>query len=246
MYDFLLSEVWWMETTYVALITAAATLGAAYIGYSYKIKKIYENAENIAKLHEKRKNEHDKLGERQVGLSKEHDSLSKEHGNLSKEHQGIISSISKENSDIINKCDAIKESVSDDKRVLNKINETLIEEKAKQELRYAHLNENHQNLLTNLYGGVDAFKAIEKEFFIINEEKDRLKEEIEKLQTVIAKNSNRIEELKSAKSELSAENIHLQKELKNTIKQYNELLEAYQSINSPPQQERPTSYFMEP
>ena len=42
MYDFLYSEVFWMETVLAAAITAIATIIAVALVYNYKIKTVYE------------------------------------------------------------------------------------------------------------------------------------------------------------------------------------------------------------
>lgn len=79
MYDFLYSEVWWMETATIAIITALITAIATVIGvalvYNYKVKTIFKGVEEIKAFKDVFMNEHG-------SLSKEHNDLSKENRTL--------------------------------------------------------------------------------------------------------------------------------------------------------------------
>lgn len=84
MYDFLLSEAWWMKTIITALIAAGATIISAIIAYRSKIQKVLE-----------------KILEKEDNLSTEHKRLEQKHGDLSSEHKSL-SSEHKEIRDIAN------------------------------------------------------------------------------------------------------------------------------------------------
>lgn len=76
MYDFLFSEVYWMDAIISALITGAVTIVAAIITYQVKISKILNNSQESNKRSEK--------------LLEKSNALSSEHKDLSSEHKQII------------------------------------------------------------------------------------------------------------------------------------------------------------
>lgn len=79
MYDFLLSETWWMKTIITALIAAGATIISAIIAYRSKIQKVLEKEDNLSTEHKGLERKHDDLSSEHKDLSGEHKSLSSEH-----------------------------------------------------------------------------------------------------------------------------------------------------------------------
>lgn len=78
MFEFLFSEVWWMEIIIAALITAVFTLTGSLVFYNYRLKVIKIDTEGLSK-------EHARLETGHKDLSKEHKDLSKENHELSKD-----------------------------------------------------------------------------------------------------------------------------------------------------------------
>lgn len=61
MYDFLVSEVWWMETIVAALITAVVTLIGSFLFYNFKLKSIKDDTGNLISGNKELKVEHKEL-----------------------------------------------------------------------------------------------------------------------------------------------------------------------------------------
>ena len=85
MYDFLFSEVWWMETIIAALITASVTLVGSLIFYNYRLKVIRDRTDDLKDGQKELQNGHKDLSKEHKDLSKENRDLSKENRDLSKE-----------------------------------------------------------------------------------------------------------------------------------------------------------------
>lgn len=72
MYEFILTEVWWMEALISSLITAVVTIVGSLVVYNYKMSKIIDNTDTLI-------SNDDSLKEGQHGLFNDHHKLSKEH-----------------------------------------------------------------------------------------------------------------------------------------------------------------------
>ena len=75
MFDFLTSEVWWMETIIIAVITGSFTFVASMFGawafYNYRLKAIKDDTESLGVGNKELKTEHKELSKEQRELSKE-------------------------------------------------------------------------------------------------------------------------------------------------------------------------------
>lgn len=84
MFDFLTSEVWWMETILIAVITGVFTFVASMFGtwafYNYRLKAIKDDTESLGVGNKELKAEHKDLHK---DLAKKHDDLSNEQRELS-------------------------------------------------------------------------------------------------------------------------------------------------------------------
>lgn len=89
MYNFMYSEVWWMETIVSATITTLGTIIVGYIAYKGVLKEKLRDIEELLKTQD---TQHKDLNTKHKELSAEHKELSIEH----KELQGSIQSV-KEN-----------------------------------------------------------------------------------------------------------------------------------------------------
>lgn len=150
MYDFLFSEVYWMDAIISALITGAVTIVAAIITYQVKISKILNNSQESNKRSEK-------LLEKSNALSSEHKDLSSEHKDLSSEHKQIITM------------------GTDIKTTVQDINKIVSEEKIKQEFRYNNLTEKQKDIL-NI---TNAVQSLQSELLRLQSENAILRERVE-------------------------------------------------------------------
>ena len=87
MFDFLSSEVWWMETIISALITGAVAVVGYFFMYNHNLKSM---AKDIRDTIEQNKG----LAEDHKGLSDEHKALSKEQALMAKDVSAIVSATS--------------------------------------------------------------------------------------------------------------------------------------------------------
>lgn len=82
MYDFLLTEAFWMDTIISSIIAGISAIIGSIIVYQYNIRKIVDNTNQIPKNKEKMVEEHSLLSKEHLSLAKDHDSLSKDQGEI--------------------------------------------------------------------------------------------------------------------------------------------------------------------
>lgn len=149
MFEFIYEEAYWVQTIITALITALATIIAAVITSACIYNsKLKKGFDEISKI----------LTLSDASVIK-HNDLSNEHSNLSKEH-----------SEIRIRIDETKVDVSS-------IANMIIEEKAKDEMRFNNLTDKQKAIVSS----VDNLKRFADEMKSLQEEKMNLQEENSKL-----------------------------------------------------------------
>ena len=154
MYDFLYSEVWWMETLINAVVTIIACLVSSFTAIWATKKQNDKRMDNI---------------QRNVGkdglLDAGHTNLSKEHKDLSKEHNDIKLNIK----DVISNQKEIRQNT-------DKIYLSIEKEFAKSELRYNALTEKDKNVIDNIQALLKNYQELVYENKLLRNEIKNLKQ----------------------------------------------------------------------
>lgn len=83
MYDFLLNEVWWMETIIASVITGVITLIVSFFAYNHKLQEVICNLNKLFGEHNTLFNEHSKLIDGHGKLSDGHNKLHETQNKIS-------------------------------------------------------------------------------------------------------------------------------------------------------------------
>lgn len=171
MYQFLYSEVWWVETIIASLITAGVTLVGSFFAYNYKLKKIQDDAVSINKKLEK---QNEKL-EKQNEDFRIHHSFLNEHDHNLKDIQKTVGRMD------IN---------------LSRVDCSIIEEKQKQKIRYKNLTQSQKSIVAsieNLSAFSDEFQRLQVENTFLRTQNKNLEEEIGRCNERIENLENKID-----------------------------------------------------
>lgn len=153
MFNFLYSEVWWMNVIISAAITGIVSLIGSYLLYLSKINKILSGTDNLEKGH--------------TSLFGEHKDRSKEHRALSDEHKQLLSDARK----IIDTAERTGKIVAD-------ISKTTEKDSSRWHGRYEALSVKQKNITENVTDSLHAFLALKNELLSVNEENQKLKKSI--------------------------------------------------------------------
>lgn len=225
MYDFLLSEVWWVDVIIAALITGVVSCIGFICLYNYKIKKLLDD---LAALKAEQKALVTRMSDDKKDLSGEHKDLSGEHHRLSREHSNLsntLSSISANGA-------AISDKLVAGVAKIDKISDIVVEEKAKQELRFSNLNMTQQGISEKLQLSASIFTAAQNELLSIKQEnlgllseRNTARDLAEKLERDLASIAG---ELRVAQQQLNVQqkaNYNLSQANAKLQEQYNQLKE---------------------
>lgn len=225
MYDFLLSEAWWVDVIIAALITGVVSCIGFICLYNYKIKKLLDD---LAALKAEQKALVTRMSDDKKDLSGEHKDLSGEHHRLSREHSNLsntLSSISANGA-------AISDKLVAGVAKIDKISDIVVEEKAKQELRFSNLNMTQQGISEKLQLSASIFTAAQNELLSIKQEnlgllseRNTARDLAEKLERDLASIAG---ELRVAQQQLNVQqkaNYNLSQANAKLQEQYNQLKE---------------------
>lgn len=215
MFNFLYSEVWWMNTIIAALITGMVALIGSYFMYLGKTNKILDKIADLKEATSKHSEGH-------TGLSIEHAGLAKEHADLSKEHLMIQNAI--------HQIEAISEKTG---KTVTDIGYGIREEKNLAKMRNEAMTSDQQKLEDTITKGVESISALKEKFASVILENKELREQLttkkEEMQkffdnryhSQLQSKDATIERLGEKVDKLCAENVKFAKECQRLSQHHN-------------------------
>ena len=219
MFDFLYSEVWWMETIIAAGISAVAALLCSYFMYSSKTDKIMEkqesHSEQLAKLLEMSPGKEPKSNPICVSLREDHQKLGNDHTK--------IMFLGKE----------INKTAGDTNRIVH----TIKDEQLRRQKDYELLSKEHQNMSDVLKDAGIVAGGLQRELLEMQGKLTQLQGETEHLRQENQKLAAQIRSIAEEKEALKKENGQL-------LSQIHALEEEIEDLEEQKDQKfRPTNQF---
>lgn len=158
MYDFLISEVWWMETIIASGISAFVAVFLAWLAYRSKINRILENGQALAKQQQA-----------------DHDRLSGEHGDLSKELIGVSHEISSESKERAIAVAGLLAMATDTQKTVRDIHTATVAEQAKREANFQQLGDRQKEISVLASQSASSITQLGNELLRLNNEHSTLR-----------------------------------------------------------------------